>query len=133
MVLHLKSVQTTTDTIYQAIVSFSIIKSEEDGRKGKGNSRPGLRDLPPKIGPNVKDTMKLELIRSIATSKTPWDSPSLAIFQQAYDGFFPNYPTTLKIKDLLCSSVCGSLETSTCSQALMTGSYAVIRKPLLVL
>ena len=102
----LKSVRTTTDTIYQAIVSFSIVKSEEDGRKGKGNSRPGLRDLPPEIGPNVKDTMKPELIRSIATSKTPWDSPSLAIFQQAYDRFFPNYPATLEIKDPLCSSVC---------------------------
>ena len=105
LIRHLKSVQMTTDTIYQATASFSIVKSEEDGRKGKGNSRPGLHDLPPEIGPNVKDTMKLELIRSIATSKTPWDSPSLAIFQQAYDRFFPNYPVTLEIKDPLCSSV----------------------------
>ena len=95
----------TTNTIYQAVISFSIIKSEEDGRKGKGNSHPGLHDLPPEIRPNVKDTVKLELIRSIATSQTPWDNPSLDVFQQAYDRFFPNYPATLEIKDPLCSSV----------------------------
>ena len=90
---------------YQAVVSFSVVKSEEDGRKGKGNSRPGLRDLPPEIGPNVKDTMKPELIRWITTSKTPWDNPSLDVFQRAYDRFFPNYPAILELKDLLCSSV----------------------------
>ena len=101
----LESVQITTDTIYQAVVSFSIIKSEEDGRKAKGNSRPGLRDLPPEIGLDVKDAMKPELIRSIATSNMPWDNPSSAIFQQAYDRSFPNYPATLEIKDQLCSSV----------------------------
>ena len=84
-VRHLKSVRATTDTICQAVVSFSIVKSEDNGRKGKGNSCPGLCDLPPEIGPNVKDTMKPELIRSIATSKTPWDNPSLDIFQQAYN------------------------------------------------
>jgi hypothetical protein len=89
----------------QAVVSFSVVKSEDNGRKGKGNSRPGLRDLPPEIGPNVKDTMKPELIRWIATSKTPWDSPSLDVFQQAYDRFFPNYPAMLELKDPLCSSV----------------------------
>ena len=103
---HFKSVRATTDTICQAVISFSIVKSEEDGRKGKGSSCPGLCDLLPEIGPNVKDTMKPELIKSIATSQTPWDNPSLDVFQQAYDWFFPNYPAMLEIKDPLCSLVC---------------------------
>jgi len=30
----------------------------------------------------------------------------MSVFQQAYDWFFPNYPTTLDMKDPLCSSVC---------------------------
>ena len=90
----------------QAVVSFSVAKLEDNRRKGKGNSHPSLCDLPPEIRPNVKDTMKPESIRWIVTSKTPWDSPSLDVFQQAYDQFFPNYPAMLKLKDPLYSLVC---------------------------
>ena len=49
--------------------------------------------------------MKPELIKWVSTSRTPWDNPSLDVFQQVYNQFFPNYPTTLDLKDPLCSSV----------------------------
>ena len=86
-----------------AIVAFSVIKSEEDEQKG--NFRPGLHHLPPKIGPNVKLTVKPELIRWVCTSETPWDTPPLSVFQESYDRFFSHFPAVLDSKDPLCTAV----------------------------
>ena len=87
-----------------AIVAFSVVKSEEDEQKG--NFRPGLRHLPCEIGPNVRLTVKPELIRRVCTSETPWDTPPLSIFQESYDHFFSNFPAVLDFKDPLCTAVC---------------------------
>ena len=86
-----------------AIVAFSVIKSEEDEQKG--NFRPGLCHLPPKIGSNVKLTVKPKLIRQVCTSEIPWDTPPLSVFQESYDHFFSHFPVVLDSKDPLCTVV----------------------------
>ena len=94
-----------------AIVAFSIVKSEEDEQKG--NFCPGLCHLPPEIGPNVKLTVKPELIRHICTSETPWDTPPLNVFQESYNCFFSHFPVVLDSKDPLCTAVCWPLLLTT--------------------
>lgn len=60
---------------------------------------PGIKDLPPHIRMNFRNTFIRIIIRNVFNSEQPWVNPNLESLQLAYDKVYPAYPARLRCND----------------------------------
>ena len=62
---------------------------------------PGIKDLPPHICMNFRNTFIRLIIRDVFDSEQPWVNPDLSMIQLAYDKIYPAYPARLRSNDAI--------------------------------
>lgn len=79
----------------QTVASFPRRSKDEAGRV----QFPGLRDLPPNIQHDFRNTFIRHMMKVTFSGTFPWSNPSLDVYQEEFNAVYPGIPSLLHADD----------------------------------
>jgi hypothetical protein len=90
----------TTPPVHPVVYSFPRRYKDEASK----TQVPGLKDLPPNIHPNFRNTFIRHMMKITFSGMLPWSNPTVPVYQQEFNAVYPNLPYHLHGDDAVILS-----------------------------